>query len=129
MSIGDIISLSPVIGTLYNAIVDPKGSDIGDYIINISSQLCCELGDSVAELKCKKSVSFQVASYELQYNGLFFGHSLVDAVFGYLAVHPIARIVFGVDAIVDMLITFRNVERIGDAGRHAANKCNCELYK
>jgi RHS repeat-associated protein len=129
LSIGDIISLIPRIGTIYNAIVDPKGSDVGDYTINISKETCCELTDAVAEFQCTQSIAVQVASYELQYNGLLAGHALLDVVAGLLARHPIAYLIVGADAILDMLITFSKIDKIGDAGAEAAKKCDCRLYK
>jgi len=128
LRIGDIISLIPGIGTIYNAIVDPKGSAVDDYTLNISKESCCELGDVAAALKCTESIALQVASYELQYNGLLLGHGILDAVVGLLAKHPVVIGIVGADAVVDMLITFKKIEKIGDAGTEAEKNCDCSLY-
>ncbi|MFA6913480.1 MAG: RHS repeat-associated core domain-containing protein, partial [Proteiniphilum sp.] len=128
-SIGDIISIVPVIGTIYNAIVSPNGSNPRDYTINISRKSCCELGNAAAELKCVESIVLQVASYELQYHGMYLAHDLADIVVSLLAPHPIAIAIFGVDGIVDTLISFKKMGKIGEAREKAKSQCNCSLFR
>ncbi|MDT8388980.1 MAG: hypothetical protein RRC34_00540 [Lentisphaeria bacterium] len=89
LSVGDVISLLPGLGTLYNAVVAPKGSNPSDYSIDISKKLCCELGSEGAELDCQKSIQLQIAKYEGKYVALTTVHALTDAVVGLLAKHPI----------------------------------------
>ena len=128
LSIGDIIALIPGIGTIYNLIVDPQGSNVSDYTINISRKSCCELGSDAAELQCIKSIVSQVSVFEAKYIYFMYSHDLVDAVVGLLVSNPIAYVIVGVDSLIDTLISLNKIEKIGEAGNEAKKKCDCSLY-
>jgi RHS repeat-associated protein len=121
-----ILSLIPILGTIYNLVTRPKGSKASDYTVSLSN---CDIDRVLAEETCKANISIQAASYQLQNNALNLAHELIDAFVGLLAKVPIAILVLAIDAVVDLGAWAKGYAAI-NAGSEAAKKdCKCSPAK
>ena len=129
LSIGDIVSIIPAIGTLYNLIVTPKGAKKSDYRIEISKKLCDDLGCEAAELACTTKIESQKASYLGIYVATTGVHEIIDAVTIVAIKHPYVLAFFGIDAVVDFLTSLAKIGYIDKGAEEAMKDCDCCRFK
>ena len=117
-TITDVISVLPVVGTIYNALTDPLGSKVSDYSISVN---CDDLN------ACRLTVSQQAATYLINYHRLHLAHGFIDTVGTGVALStgniPLA-IVVAVDGVADLAISFHKSNKIRDAAKEAGKLCD-----
>ena len=121
--VGDVFSLLPIIGTVYNARVTPAGAKVSDYTVSLTG---CDLDKQAAQDRCRKKIGIQQAKYVAGYVALNLAHEVIDG-FAMVATTStvLGPIIFGVDAAVDLAISGYKIGKINDAAAAAAAQCVC----
>jgi hypothetical protein len=120
----DIVNLFPGIGTLVNIFTSPAGSKVNDYTIELDETECC-INKKIAETHCKQKITLQAGAYAWQYWQLTIVHDAVDASIGIIVKHPIALIILGIDAVVDLITSLIKDDYIYEPAEKAKGKCKC----